>query len=90
MSIYQKILIKLLEESKKSDKNLDEIDPDNIGNGLVVELIKSGNNKNAAGLKYTVDSVGKNKSGKHLFKIKRSGYEKVITYEDLSKNYKRA
>ena len=91
MSIYQKILMKLLLESKKSDKNLDEIDPNNISRGLVIELIKSSDNDNASGVKYTIEKVGKDKSGNYLFKISRAGgHDQVITHEKLIKNYKRA
>ena len=90
MSVYERILFELLKESKKSNKNLDQIDPENISKGLVIELIKSTDNKDASGLKYTVEKVGKDKSGNHLFKISRAGHEQVITHEDLINNYKRA
>jgi hypothetical protein len=90
MSVYRRILIALLQESKKSEKNLDEIDPANISEDLVVELIKTKDNQNVAGVKYTVEKVGKDKAGKHLFKLSRPGFEKVITFEELSKNYKRS
>jgi hypothetical protein len=91
MSIYQKILVKLLKESKKSEKNLDEIDPENISDGLVVELIKSADNKDASGVKYTIEKVGKDKSGNYLFKISRGGgHNQVVTHEKLINNYKRA
>ena len=91
MSIYKKILIKLLEESKKSNKNLDEIDPENISDGLVIELIKSSENKDASGVKYTIEKAGKDKSGNYLFKISRGkGHDQVITHEKLINNYKRA
>ena len=91
MSIYQKILISLLTESKKSDKNLDEIDPENITSGLVIELIKTADNENTSGVKYTIEKVGKDKKGKYLFKISRAGgHDQVITHKDLINKYKRA
>ena len=90
MSIYEKILYDLLKESKKSDKNLDKIDPKNIDKGLVIELIKNDDNQNASGVKYTIEKVVMNKSGNYLFKISRPGHSQVITHEELINNYKRA
>ena len=84
MSIYEKILSDLLEESKKSDKNLDQIPPENIKKGLAIELI-------GLGVKYVISKVGKDASGNFLFKIKRAGgHEQVITHDDLINKYKRA
>jgi len=88
MSLYQRILIQLLKESKKSEKNLDNIDPDNIGNDLVVELIKSKDNI-ASGIKYTVEKI-KTSDGKFVFELTRPGFKKRVTLEELQNNYKRA
>jgi hypothetical protein len=90
MSVYEKILFELLKESK-AEKNLDNIpDPNNISKGLVIELIKSADGKSAVGLRYTVEKVFKDASGKHMVTISRPGYQQDITFKELTKKYKRA
>jgi hypothetical protein len=82
MTIYEKILLKLLSESSK--KNLDSIPEEiNIDTGLVVSEIDTN-------LEYTIEKAGKsNKTGKRLFQIARSGFKKVVDIDELKKNYRR-
>ena len=83
-NLYIKILEELLNESKDhSDELKDVPDEDVITDGLLL--------KDEDGFKLEITKVGKSrKTGKKLFKIEGDNYSKVIDYNTLKKNYKRA
>ena len=78
MSVYQKILYLLLEESQKIDVPSEKM----IRQGLRL--------KNKEGFEYTVDKVLKDeKTGKCKFLISSKGHKEIITYEDIKRDYER-
>ena len=80
MSIYARVLELLLEESES--QKIGVPDESMIKRGLRL--------KNKEGFEYTVEKVGKDKSGKKKFLITSDGYKEVITYEQIKNNYERA
>ena len=82
MTLYEKILLKLLSES--SAKNLDSVpSEENISQGLVVSEIETN-------VEYTIEKVGNSKeNGKRLFKLSRPGFNKVVDIDELKKKYRR-
>ena len=82
MTLYERILLRLLSENKS--KNLDSVpSEENISQGLVVSELETN-------VEYTIEKVGTSKkTGKRLFKLSRSGFEKVVDMDELKKNYRR-
>ncbi len=83
-NVYLRIIQELLFESKDQPDDLEDIpDEDVISDGLLL--------KNKDGFKLEITKVGRSKkSGKKLFKIEGDNYSKVIDYNTLKKEYKRA
>ena len=81
---YLKILEELLRESKDQSDDLDDLpDEDVISDGLLL--------KDENGFKLEITKVGKSKkTGKKLFKVEGDNYSKVVDYNTLKKEYKRA
>lgn len=82
MTLYEKILLRLLSENKA--KNLDNVpSEENISQGLVVSELETN-------VEYTIEKVGASKkTGKRLFRLSRPGFEKVVDMDELKKNYRR-
>ena len=78
MSVYEKILALLLEESQK----IGVPNEDMIKDGLVI--------KSPEGYEYTIKKVVKDKSGKNKYLITSDGYEEVLTYKELKQKYERS
>ena len=78
MSVYEKVLKLLLEESQK----IGVPNEDMIKDGLVI--------KSEEGYEYTIEKVAKDKSGKNKYLITSDGYQEVLTYEELKKKYERS
>ena len=80
MSVYTKVLKLLLEESESQKIGVPE-----------ESMIKTGLKlRNKEGFEYTVEKVGKDKSGKSKYLIASDGYKEVVTYEQIKNNYERA
>jgi|ETNvirenome_6_85_1030632.scaffolds.fasta_scaffold30286_4 hypothetical protein len=82
--VYTKIIKILLSEAKDQKEELNDIpDEDVIADGLLL--------KDKNGFKLEITQIGKSKkTGKKLFKLKGDNYSKIIDYNTLKQNYKRA
>ena len=78
MSVYEKVLKLLLEESQK----IGVPDESMVKDGLVI--------KSPEGYEYTIKKVVKDKSGKNKYLITSDGHKEVLTYEELKKKYERS
>ena len=83
-SVYFKILKELIIEAQEQSEELKDIpDEDVITDGLLL--------KDDDGFKLEITKVGKSaKSGKKLFKVEGDNYSKVVDYNTLKQNYRRA
>lgn len=82
--VYLKILEELLRESKEQSDDLINLpDEDVITDGLLL--------KDENGFKLEITKIGKSKkTGKKLFKVEGDNYSKVVDYNTLKQEYKRA
>ena len=78
MTLYERVLMLLLEESEKL---VDIPEEDVIRTDLIVV--------DPNGIRYTIKKVLKDKSGKRLYQLSRGDYEEFVDFAKLKK-FKRA